>query len=68
MQCALIAKRYSRYLAEYYERIKGRRGAGKAIIALARKLLGIIYRTLKENWIFKDFGRFVLAEPASVPA
>ncbi len=34
---------------------------GKAIIALARKFLGIIYKTLKNNWIFKDFPRFVLA-------
>jgi transposase len=65
VQCALIAKRYSRYLSEHYERIKARRGVGKAIIAVARKLLGIVYRTLKGNWVFKDFGRFVLAEPAA---
>ena len=36
--------------------------AGKAIIALARKFLGIIYRTLKNNWVFEDFSNFVLAE------
>ena len=42
--------------------IKSRRGGGKAIIALARKFLGIIYRTLKNNWIFEDFPNFVLAE------
>jgi hypothetical protein len=59
---ALIAKRYSPYLARYYDRIKGRRGGGKAIIALARKFLGIIYRTLKNNWIFENFPNFVLAE------
>ena len=64
VQCALIAQRYSPYLKRYYEKIKGRRGTGKAIIALARKLLGIIYRTLKNNWIFKDFPNFVLAEAA----
>jgi hypothetical protein len=34
----------------------------KAIIALARKLLGIICRTLKNNWVFEDFPNFVLAE------
>lgn len=61
VQCALIAKRYSRYLADYYERIKARRGGGKAIIALARKFLGIIYQTLRNNWIFEDFPNFVLA-------
>ncbi len=64
VQCALIAQRYSPYLKRYYEKIKSRRGTGKAIIALARKLLGIIYRTLKNNWVFEDFPNFVLAEAA----
>jgi transposase len=64
VQCALIAQRYSPYLKRYYEKIKARRGTGKAIIALARKLLGIIYRTLKYNWVFADFPNFVLAETA----
>jgi transposase len=62
VQCALIAKRYSPYLANYYERIRSRRGTGRAIIALARKLLGIIYHTLKNNWVFQDFPKFVLRE------
>ena len=64
VQCALIAQRYSPYLKTYYEKTKARRGTGKAIIALARKLLGIIYRTLKNNWVFEDFPNFVLAEEA----
>jgi transposase len=29
VQCALIAKRYSPYLANYYERIRSRRGTGR---------------------------------------
>jgi transposase len=62
VQCALIAKRYSPYLDRFYERIRARRGTGKAIIALARKFLGIIYHTLKNNRIFEDFPNFVLAE------
>jgi transposase len=62
VQCSLIAKRYSPYLANYYERIRSRRGTGRAIIALARKLLGIIYHTLKNNWVFEDFPNFVLRE------
>jgi len=61
VQCALIAARYSPYLQKYYYRIAATRGTGKAIIALARKFLGIIYKTLKNNWIFEDFPRFVLA-------
>jgi hypothetical protein len=43
---------------------EGRRGAGKAIIALVRKFLEIIYRTLKNQWVFEDFPNFVLAEKA----
>jgi len=58
----LSALRYSSYLKKFYERIKARRGAGKAIIATARKFLGIIYLTLKNKWVFADFPNFVLAE------
>ncbi len=68
IQSALIAANYSPYLKSFYERIKARRGAGKAIIALARKFLGIIYRTLKNKWVFEDFPNFVLAEPAEATA
>jgi transposase len=64
VQCALIAQRYSPYLKNYYEKKKSR-GTGKAIIALARKFLGIIYRTLKNKWLFEDFPNFVLAEQAT---
>ena len=62
VQCTLIAVRYSSYLKKFYERLKQKKGAGKAIIATARKFLGIIYRTLKYNWVFADFPNFVLAE------
>jgi len=61
VQCTLAAKRYSPYLRNYYERIKSHRGSGKAIIATFRKLLGIIYSTLKNDWIFEDFPNFVIA-------
>ncbi len=62
VQCALIAKRYSPYLSDYYERIKARRGSGKAIIALARKFLNVIYHTLKNDWVWEDFPNGILAE------
>jgi len=62
VQCALVAIRYSSYLRRFYDRIKAKKGSGKAIIATAKKLLGIIYNTLKNNWIFEDFANFVLAE------
>ena len=62
VQCTLIAIRYSGYLNSFYRRIKDKRGAGKAIIATARKLLAIIYDTLKQGWVFEDFPNFKLAE------
>lgn len=62
IQCALIAKRYSPYLQRYYERIKARRGTGKAIVALARKFLGVIYRTLKDDLVWEDFPNGVLRD------
>ena len=62
VQCTLIAKQYSPYLRQYYEKMKGKKGSGKAIIATARKFLGIIYRTLKNEWVFEDFPNFALAE------
>lgn len=64
VQCAMIAMRYSPYLAKFYHKVARRRGTGKAIIALARKFLGVIYNTLKNNWVFEDFPNFVLADVA----
>jgi transposase len=61
VQSTLVAVRYSPYLRAFYERLKAKKGAGKAIIATSRKMLGIIYNTLKNNWIFEDFTRFKLA-------
>lgn len=61
VQSTLAAIRYSPYLRAFYDKIKSRKGAGKAIIATSRKMLGIIYNTLKNNWVFEDFTRFKLA-------
>lgn len=62
LQCALVAKKFSEYLKQFYQRIKERRGAGKAKIALARKFLVVIYHTLKNNWRFTDFTKFEKVE------
>lgn len=60
VQCALVAKKYSDYLKKFYERIKAKRGSAKAIIATAKKLLSVIYHTLKNKWVFEDFPNFVI--------
>lgn len=67
VQCGLIAMRYSPYLKQFHQRIRGRRGSGKAIIATARKLLSIIYDTLKNGWVFDDFTQF-LRRDEKIPA
>jgi transposase len=60
VQCTLIAIRYSPRLRAFYDRIKAKKGSGKAIIATAKKLLNIIYYTLKNNIIFEDFTNGVI--------
>lgn len=62
VQCGLIAKRYSPYLHGFHERVKQRRGGGKANIALAKKLVKIVYLALKNRWVFTDFPRFEYME------
>jgi len=61
VQSTLVAIRYSPYLRSFYDKIKAKKGGGKAIIATSRKMLGIIYKTLKNNWVFEDFTQFKLA-------
>ncbi len=54
-QCTLIAIRYNPYLKKFYDRIKERGGGKKALIACSRKMLVIIYDTLKNDRIFENF-------------
>jgi transposase len=61
VQSTLIAIRYNPYLRNFYMKLKAKKGSGKAIIATARKLLTIIYRTLKYDWVFEDFRKYKLA-------
>lgn len=61
VQSTFVAIRYSPYLRAFYEKLKTKKGSGKAIIATSRKMLGIIYNTLKNNWVFEDFTKFKLA-------
>ena len=59
--CTFVAIRHSPYLRAFYDRLKVKKGSGKAVIATARELLGIIYHTLKNDWIFEDFNNYKLA-------
>ncbi len=62
VQCTLVAVRYSGYLNAFYQRLKAKKGFGKAIIATARKLLKIIYDTLRNGWIFENFAEFKIQQ------
>jgi transposase len=60
VQVTLIAIKYNEYLRKFYLKLKAKKCTGKAIIATARKMLEIIYRTLKNGWVFADFNNWVL--------
>lgn len=60
VQSTLIAIRYNSYLRTFYDRLKAKKGSGKAIIATSRKLLGIIYRALKHDLVYENFNRYKL--------
>ncbi len=63
-QVTLIEIKYNEYLRRFYLWSKKAKGSGKAIIATAKKMVDIIYRTLKYNLVFMDFNfnNGVLAE------
>jgi len=65
VQCTLVAIKYSPYLRSFYERLKSKKGSGKAIIATARKLLGTIYMLLSEDLMFEDFEAGVIVKATS---
>lgn len=65
VQCTLVAIKYSPYLRAFYEKIKTKKGSGKAIIATSKKLLGIIFNTLKNKWIFEDFPNYKIKNASS---
>jgi transposase len=55
VQCTWTAIKYSPRLKAYYAKLRSKKNAGKAIIATSRKLLAIIYFTLKHQIIWENF-------------
>jgi hypothetical protein len=49
------------YLSKFYWKIKQRRGSKKAVIALARKILVIIYNLLKDNTVYDESKSLLVA-------
>jgi transposase len=54
VQCAWVSIRFNPELKEFYNKLKKKKPAGKAIVAVARKLVHQIYYTLKYDWHFTD--------------
>jgi len=50
------------FLAAYFHRLAGRRGKQKAIIAVAHKILVIIYTLLKTGQVYEERGAAALSE------
>lgn len=61
VQCTLVAIRHHAGLRAFFERIRARRGVGKAIIATARKLLTLVDYTLRHEIIWQDCQAGVIA-------
>jgi transposase len=57
VECALAASRKKNtYLKDKYQRLKARRGAMRALLAVAHKLARAVYRTLTTGESYKDLG------------
>ena len=56
-QCAQSARQHDPRLREFYERIERKHGSSKAIVAVARKMLAIIYVMLTRNEPYRGENR-----------
>lgn len=53
IQCAMVAITKNNKLNDFYQKLRTIKGHGKAIVATARKLVQLIYFTLKYSWLFE---------------
>lgn len=53
VQCSLSAIRHDHHIRTFYERIKQRKGHGKAIVATAKEMLVIIWYMLTRHQLYK---------------
>jgi transposase len=57
VQCALVAVKYDNRLGAFYLRIKNRKGHDKAIVAIAKELLVIIWYMLTRNELYRNMNK-----------
>jgi len=57
VQCAMTAVRYDEHFRTFYERLKIRKGHGKAIVATAKEILVIIWYMLTRRELYRYMNR-----------
>jgi transposase len=57
VQCALVAIKYDIRFSMFYNRIKNKKGHGKAIVATAKELLVIIWYMLTRNELYRNMNK-----------
>lgn len=57
VQCALVAVKYDIRLSMFYNRIRNKKGHGKAIVATAKELLVIIWYMLTRNELYRNMNK-----------
>jgi transposase len=57
VQCAMTAVRYDELFRTFYERLKIRKGHGKAIVATAKEILVIIWYMLTRQELYRYVNR-----------
>ena len=62
VEAAQAASHTNTYLSAQYHRITARRGKKKAVVAVAHRILVIVYHLLKHNLPYKDLGRHYFDE------
>ena len=57
VQCAMTAVRYDQRLKSFYERLKSRKGSVKAIVAVAKEILVIIWYMLTRRELYRHMNK-----------
>jgi transposase len=57
VQCSLSATRHDHHKRTFYERIKQRKGHGKAIVATAKEMLVVIWYMLTRHQLYRSMNK-----------
>lgn len=60
-ECARVAITRDRHLKEFYVRLRHKRGDGRAVVAVARKLVSYAYWMVKRNQTYEELSPWAIA-------